>query len=248
MGWLDFFKRRASRLSGNELREMLFDAAAAGDKAKFDRTCRLHRGRILHDFTTWRKAPEAVRANPEAVARYGQGLIAVAQWFSHNGAPQLWEVLQGKESDNPILHWQDRFVEADRLKTQGRFIEAIKALQDLAEDMSKCRGSAVDRLLPMVNGSLGECFFRKGDLDRAYEATRAALDGCQRGGDIDGLIVYCGNLAEICSVRGDADESRYWLILTTNAMIQTGKVEQAADLRQKHGLEPSTELIKVKGH
>jgi len=245
---LNFFKRRESQLSGDDLRDVLFDAAAAGDHEGFDRTCRVKSDRNLAEFKTWLKAPEAVRADPKAVARYGQGLIAVAQWFSHNGSPQLWEVLQGEGSDNPILHWQDRFVEADKLKTQGRFTEAIKILKDLAEDMSKCRGSAVDRLLPMVNGSLGECFFRSGQLDRAYEATRAALDGCQRGGDIDGLIVYCGNLAEICSARGEDDESRYWLILTTNAMIQTGKVEQAAEVRQKHGLEPTTGLIEVKGH
>lgn len=248
MGWLNFFRRRESRLSGNELSDVLFYAAAAGDKEGFNRTCRVYTERIVGEFKIWLKAPEAVRADPKAVPRYEQGMIAVAQWFARNGAPQLWEALQGEGRDNPILRWQDRFGEADRLKTQGRFAQAIEILKNLAEDMSKCRGNAVERYLPMVHGSLSESFFRSGHLDPAYEATRAALDGCQRSGDTRGLIAYCGNLAEICNARGDDDEARYWLILTTNAMIQTGQVEQAAEVRRKHRLEPTTGLIEVKGH
>ncbi len=228
MGWLNFFKRRESRLSGNELRDVLFDAAAAGDKERFERTCRVYSGRILSEFKAWLKAPEALRADPKAVARYGQGMIVVAQGFARNGAPQLSAALQGEGRDNPILRWQDRFVEADKLKTQGRFTEAIEILKNLANDVSKFQGSAVERYLPMVYGSLGESFFRSGNLDSACEATRVALEGCQRSGDIEGLVIYCGNLAEICSARGKDDEARYWLILTTNVMIQTGQVEQAA--------------------
>jgi hypothetical protein len=44
----------------------------------------------------------------------------------------------------------------------------------------------------MAQGSLGECFFRLGQLDRASEATRSALGGCLRSGDIEGIIVYTG--------------------------------------------------------
>jgi hypothetical protein len=246
---LNFFKRRESGLSGNVLRDVLFDAAETGDKEGFDRTCRVNRLRILSEFRTWLKAPEpeALRADPNALARYGQGLIVVAEWFARNGAPQLQKALEGQGRDNPILRWQNRFSEADKLKIQGRFTEAIEILKDLAEDMSKRRGSAVERYLPMVHGSLGESFFRSGRLDRAYEATRAALDGCQLSGDIHGLVTYCGNLAEICSARGEDDEEQYWLIVTTNAMIQTGEVERASEVRRKHRLEPTTGLIEVKG-
>lgn len=249
MGWSSFFKRRKSGLSGSLLRDALFDAAESGDKERFDRTCRVNRLCILSEFKTWLKAPgsEALRADPDALARYGQGLIAVAEWFARNGTPQLQEALEGKGRENPILRWQNRFGEADKLKIQGRFTEAIEILKDLAEEMRTCRGSAVEKFLPMVHGSLGESFFRTGIFDRAYEATRAALDGCQRSGDIHGLVIYCGNLAEICSARGKDDEARYWLIIATNAMIQTGEVDRAAEVRRKHGLEPATGLIEAKG-
>jgi hypothetical protein len=249
LGWLKFFKRRESGLSWDVLRDVLFDAAETGDEEEFDRMCRVNRLRILSEFKTWLRAPEpeVLRADPKALARYGQGLTVVAGWFARNGAPQLQEELQGKGRDNPVLRWQDRFGEADKLKIQGRFTEAIEILNDLAEEMSKCRGSAVEKYLPMVHGSMGESFFRSGRLDGAYEATRAALDGCQRSGDIHGLVTYCGNLAEICSARGEDDEARHWLIVTTNAMIQTGEVDRAAEVRRKHRLEPTTGLIEGKG-
>jgi tetratricopeptide (TPR) repeat protein len=247
LGWLKLFKRRESGLRGNVLREALFHSVETSDQEGFDQTCRLNRSVILREFKTWQRAPEEVRADPKAAAHYAEGLIAVAEWFARNGAPQLQEALQGKEGDNPILTWQRQFSEADELKIQGRFNEAIEILEHLAEDMSKCRGSAVERYLPMVHGSLGECFFRSGRFDRAYEASRGALDGCQRSGDIQGVITYCGNLAEICSARGEDGEARYWVIVTTNGMIQTGEVERAAELRCKYRVEPATGLIEVKG-
>lgn len=152
LGWLKFFKRRESRLSGNALRDVLFDAVETGDKEGFDRTCRGNRLRILSEFKAWLKAqePDTLRADPKALARYGEGLIAVAEWFARNGAPQLQVAIEGQGRDNPILRWRDRFSEADRLKAQGRFSEAIEILDDLAKDMSKCRGSAVERHLVQI--------------------------------------------------------------------------------------------------
>jgi hypothetical protein len=97
----------------------------------------------------------------------------------------------------------------------------------------------------MVYGSLGECFFRSEHMDRAHQATRKALEGCLRSGDLEGIVTYSGNLVEICRKRGKADEARYWLIATTNAMIQTGQAEHAIKLRREHGIEPAIGLIKV---
>jgi len=247
MGWLDLLKRRKSRSSADLLREALLDAAEIGDEGALERMCRDNRDRILAEFQTWQKIPEALRADPKAVARCGRGLIAVADWFARNGSPQIWETLQGAGGDNPILRWEDRFGEADTLKVEGRFTEAIATLEEIAKEMGSCQNSAIETYLPMVQGSLGECFFRTGQLDRAYGATRAALEACQRSGDVEGVIVYCGNLAEICGKRGEVDAAKYWLIVTTNAMIQTGQVERAAQVRRDHGIEPTAGLIEPKG-
>lgn len=247
MGWLDLLKRGKSGSSADLLREALLDAAEMGDEGALDRMCRDNRDRILAEFQTWQEVPHALRADPEAVARYGRGLVAVADWFARNGSPQLRETLQGVGGENPILRWQRWFGEADTLKVEGRFAEAITILEEIAKEMRSCQGSAVETYLPMVHGSLGECFFRTGQLDRGYGATRAALDGCLRSGDVEGAIVYCGNLAEICGKPEEVDEAKYWLIVTTNLMIQTGQVARAAQMRRDHSLEPTTGLIEAKG-
>ena len=246
MAWLKFLKKDNPASDSRVLRDELFNAAGTGDEAAFDTMCLVNRDRIVCEFKTWQKVPAPVRADREALARYAHGLTAVADWFARNDAPQLMEAFRGEELKNPSLRWKVRFGEADALKAQSRFTEAGEILEDLAKGISSCRGSAVERYLPMVHGSLGECFFRSGRFDRAYETTRAALDGCQRSGDIEGIIAYCGNLAEICAVRGEADEARYWLIVTTNAMIQTGESERAAEVRRQHGLEPVEGLIVAK--
>jgi len=198
------------------------------------------------EFQNVAEGPKGPAGDPHAVARYAEGMVAVAEWFARNGSPQLREALQGAGGDNPIPRWEDRFGETDTLKANGHFAEAISILEEIAKEMGRYKGSAVVKYLPMVHGSLGECFFRTGQIDRAYEATRAALDGCRRGGDIEGVIIYSENLAEICGKRGEADEAKYWLIVCTNGMIQTGQEERGAEVRRRHGIEPIRGLIEAK--
>src|SRR5437016_5438169 len=195
MRWLELLRRGKSGSSVDLLRDLL-NAANMGDEEALDRMCRDERDRILANFQTWQKVPKALRADPNAVDHYVRGMTAVAHWFARNGSPQLLEALQGAGGDNPMLRWRDQFGEIDTVKANGRFGEAIAILEEIAKEMGNCEGSAVVMYLPMVHGSLGECFFRTGQIDRAYEATRAALDGCQRSGDIDGVIAECGNLAD----------------------------------------------------
>src|SRR6266566_6238639 len=105
MRWLDFLKGRNSGSRTNQLREALFDAAETSDNRAFDKLCRDNKDRVLEEFEMWRTVPESLRADAAAVARYGRGLIAVADWFARNGAPELSEALQGPTDRNPILRW-----------------------------------------------------------------------------------------------------------------------------------------------
>ena len=229
-------------LSGSALRDALLNAAQRGDERELETLCRANHDRVLEEFKTWLRTSEPLRA-PEAINRYGQGLAAVAEWFERDGSPQLRAALEGERRDDPISRWSDALRESDVLKGKGRFEDAIAVLQKLAGEMSKYQGTAVERFLPMVHGSLGECFFHLGQLDRASEITRVALDGCLSGGDMEGVIVYTGNLAEICGKGGDEAQQRYWLILSTNAMIQAGQKERATGVRRLHGVEPFEGLI-----
>lgn len=241
--WLGLFGRRKPPRVEDDLRATLFQAIERGDLSRFERICAENRSRILERFPAWRTVPPEQRSDSETIMRYGETLIAVAAWFSRQGDSRLEELLDPPGPENPIHRWAARFGEADRLKEQQRWPEAIVVLQDLADDMSKHKGTAPEEYFPMVLGSLGECHFRSGNLEDAYGATKAALNGCLHAGDVEGVITYCGNLVEICTRRGDRDEARSWLVRTTNAMIQAGNPEQAASIRRRHGLEPTEGFI-----
>src|SRR6266498_1525766 len=103
MSWFDFFKGRKPADNAKRLRESLFDAVESGDSEAFDRICRDSKRCIMDEFGRWQKVPEVLRPDSKAVARYGRGLIAVADWFAQNGAPQLRTALQGEGRANPIL-------------------------------------------------------------------------------------------------------------------------------------------------
>jgi hypothetical protein len=243
---LNIFKKSKLWLDSNALREALFDAVEANDVGLLEELCEKNRERILAHFQNWRTLPEAQR-NDRNVARYGRGLTAIANWFKSHGSSKPSEILEGNEKTNPIDRWQKQFGRANTLKADGHFDEAIAVLKDIQDDMNQCKGSAVDKYLPMVRGSLGECLFRTGDLESAFSETRAALDACLRNGDIEGIIIYCGNLGELCRKREEPKESRYWITVSTNLMIQAGRAEQALRVRKAHGIEPTTELISIKG-
>ncbi len=119
-------------------------------------------------------------------------------------------------------------------------------LKQLMQDMKKCKGTAVDQYLPMIYGALGENYFHSNQCSDAYDITRKAFEECQRIGDMEGIIAYCGNLSEICKRLGKNDEEKKWLIMTSNIMIQIGQSENAAQLRSSIGIEPTSELITVR--
>src|SRR5215467_3914618 len=107
MRWRNPFKTRHTTVNGSALRDELFNALQSGDERQLEVVCRTNHDRILDEFKTWLRAPDAVRANPEAIGRYGQGLIAVAQWFDRHGSPQLLAALKGEGRDNPISRWEN---------------------------------------------------------------------------------------------------------------------------------------------
>src|SRR4051812_11083986 len=106
-----------------ELREALFDAATKGQRPLED-LCRAHREAILASFAAWTKVPAEVRADPAAVQRYGNGLMAVVRVFDETlGDPSLFNLLAGPPKGNPISVWQDQLGEARKLMDALRYRE-----------------------------------------------------------------------------------------------------------------------------
>src|SRR5947209_16395565 len=110
MGFLDFlFGRREEPIrDAGRLRQALFEAAQAGDARRLERLCRANRSAVAENFPGWQKVPEELRDDPQALQRYIEGLMAVAQTFADRlGSPELLQRLMGSSQDNPLVRWQD---------------------------------------------------------------------------------------------------------------------------------------------
>jgi tetratricopeptide (TPR) repeat protein len=178
------------------LRQALLDAAA--DRATLESLCRRHRQLIAQHFPTWRQVPDEVRDRPDQLDRYVQGLIAVAECFAQAlGDQSLMQVLIGPPGDNPVERWRQALERARRDMAELRYREGAEQLTDLAIDVGRLRGTAVDSFLPVVLGSLGECWFQSGQAERAVEPTRQALERVRAADDTEGVAAYLGNLYEI---------------------------------------------------
>jgi hypothetical protein len=244
MGIFHFLKKSRDATSPEIVREALFDAVAADDDGVLRGLCEQHRDVILEYFPTWRTIPQTVRGDADGIARYANGLIGVALAFEEQGEHQLLELLQGmRDHSNPILRWEEDFTAAREAMSSGAYRRAASLLEGIATEMSRLQGTAIDEYLPAVQGALGEAYYRLGRFDHAYDATFTAFTGCQDTGDLDGVICYCGNLAEICNRMGRREEHRRWLTTTTKLMIRAGRTEDATELRVQFELEPVESLI-----
>src|SRR3954463_5508169 len=96
MGIFDFlFRSRNKALTPDQVRERLFDAAAAKDAGALAKLCAAHEETVLANFDSWKRVPEAFRT-PEKLAWYGPGLLAVMQHFAvSRGRPELLESMKG---------------------------------------------------------------------------------------------------------------------------------------------------------
>ncbi|MEP7120918.1 MAG: tetratricopeptide repeat protein [Byssovorax sp.] len=187
-----------------ELRELLF-TAAAGDPGAFEQLCRTHREAILTSFPTWTKVPPELRADPSRVQQYANGLIGVARIFAEKlDDSSLFERLSGPPKENPISLWQEQLGEARKLMEALRYKEAAEILTKARETTRGLTGPAVDELLPLTLGFLGECHFHGGEAERALEPFREALRLCEQHQDGEGFLAYHGDLYEVCRYLGDA--------------------------------------------
>ncbi|MBN2359151.1 MAG: tetratricopeptide repeat protein [Deltaproteobacteria bacterium] len=186
------------------LKELLFDAAASGDEKKLGALCQAHRQLIAEQFASWRQLPPAVPGDADAMQRQAQGLLAVAQYFAqHLGDRSLLDRLVGDPQDNPILRWQKALKHIDELMQNRQHELALGEIEALIRSFAGLRGNAVERLLPVAYGRLGECLFHLHKFQHALVATEQALALCEEINDVEGVVTYLGNLVEIHRQRGD---------------------------------------------
>jgi hypothetical protein len=67
-------------LSRTEVRQLLFDAVAAGDDERLEALCWEHRDLILSHGAGWLDVPESFWFSPDAYRWYEDGLRAIARY------------------------------------------------------------------------------------------------------------------------------------------------------------------------
>jgi tetratricopeptide (TPR) repeat protein len=188
-----------------DVRAALIEAHSAGDHRRLAELCTTHRDAIRRDFAGWARVPDAVRADPAQVQRYGGALVAVAHLYATElGDPALLDVLRGPRPDGPVAAWQRALGQAQHLMGELRFGEAQHVLSGALDGAHGMSGPGVAGLLAVTHGKLGECRFQLGDPAGALDPTTTALRLCEEQRDVDGVLAYLGNLFEIHRYLGQA--------------------------------------------
>src|SRR4029078_11218658 len=169
---------------------------------------------------------------PAEVQRYAGTLIRVAQFFaSQLGEPALLGALVGPQETNPLAAWQRALGQAQQLMGELRFGEAQQVLSNALGEAQGMTGSAVDQLLPVTYGKLGECRFQLGEVAAALDPTTTALRLCEQQHDVEGVQAYLGNLFEIHRYLGQAAPAAAAAEQYADVLTAAGQTVPAAQWR-----------------
>lgn len=219
---------------GDRIRAALIDAVSSGDRQRMAELCTVHRATIARDFPAWTQVPVEPRGDPATVQRYARALMRVAHFFDTQlGDSTLLEAMSGPPEANPIVTWQGALGQAQKLMGELRYAEARQLLFGTLADIRGLTGSAVDSLLPVTHGMLGQCCFQLGEAAAALDPTTAALRLCQEHGDQEGILAYQGNLFEIHRYLGRAGEAADAAQRCAEALTAMGRARQA-EAWQRH--------------
>jgi len=201
MGLFDFAR---TTLTDEELRDALFDAAAAKRARAVKRLWRAQPERVRALFQSWVKLPQAVRDDPARMKWWAEGVIGVASCASEEGDPTLLARLQGPPEHNIVSRWEVALLDARAGVDAGTCEGVITRLQALLVDVTGMTGSAVDDYLPKTYGLLGEAYYGRRELDKAGACTLLAAEASRAANDQAGLEAYSVNLARIEAAMAEA--------------------------------------------
>jgi CHAT domain-containing protein/tetratricopeptide (TPR) repeat protein len=204
-------------------------AVGEGNADKLAQVCEQHRDSILTYFGDWRKAPEAIRDNPQALERYAHTLITVAAHFADKlGNPTLMQMLM-PDQDNPFQQWREMVEAIDEVKARGNYEEALEGMAAVMELTSKIQGPGAASLFAHTYGRYGELYYRVGDFEHSRVYNELALKACFEAGDTEGVLIYIKNLYEVASVSEDHREMEKWSAIGIQTSIDLGQHAEASE-------------------
>src|SRR6185437_1195620 len=98
------------------------------------------------------------------------------------------DAMQGPAESSPLAGWQQALRQARELMGQLRYGEARQLLSNALAEARGLQGTAVDGLLAVTYGMLGDCCFQLGDVAAALDPMAIALRLCEAQGDRAGVL------------------------------------------------------------
>jgi tetratricopeptide (TPR) repeat protein len=212
-------------MSDDELREALFEAAAAPDTGLVSKLATGHLERIVELFPAWKKVPPAVRSDPPQLERWAQGVITVAHAVAALGNDSLLAQVMARPEDEVLGPWGEAYLTAQADVEARDYASAIKTLEPILEKNAEVAGTGVDDLRAKSWGMLGIAYFRAGDKEQARVYTSKAKDLCARIGDPEGVETYTEHLKIIdLGARLVFHDEQGRLLTSAEVQAATGKV------------------------
>ena len=197
MGIADWIGRRKETPVPGDLLEQLIDGFRREDYQRLMTLVNAHSAEIRQRFPSWMRVPADIRADADAIQLYTKMLVTIARVFEKSGDRSLVDRLMPSDNSNPLVRWQQDLEQAQTLIDGGRAADAIVMLRGIVDEVRRTSGTAVDYFLPRALGKLGVALAATAHRTEAIEATREALELCQRAGDQEGVRAYTANLRAI---------------------------------------------------
>lgn len=211
---------------------LLYELERAVDQsnlANFRDLCERHRDVIVNSFNDWRRVPEAIRDNSEAIERYTGMLIAVAQHFAQEFEdPTLMNTLMRPPQANLLQEWEEMLEAIDEVKAQGSYEDALERMSALLELTQQIQGPQASHAFALVRGRYGEIYYNLGDVENSRKHTELALSACFDDQDFEGVIVYLQNLYQIAMVSNDHEEMEKWSKAAIRITTDLGQFAEAS--------------------
>ncbi len=255
MGLFDFINKSSnaklatSVVNKDDLRTQIFECIDRNHLVEFETLCHENEAEIKRAFADWKRAPEEIQKDKDALRKYAYCLMVVASHFQkqcNNG--ELMTMLTGIDDSEYSRKWQEQLGNCRTLMQQQlKFDEAIPLLEQCLELTSGVSGAGVDKFLPLTLGFLGECYFHKADMKEAAEYVERALQCTTMQGDYDASFAYLSNLFEIHRYLGDTVKAAEYAHTIANKAYDRGELVAASNWRHQaravSGNEPLHRIV-----
>lgn len=220
MGLLDWFRPKSAEWTPEQVRDALIDSVRRGDTTSMVAMCQVHGDLIREHAASWRKVPDAIRADPAAVHLYGTTLAQLAQCFAQVlDDRSIMKALGLFDAPDPV--WSSAIAKAREHQHEGRYDQAVTALDTLVTEDLVGRNRAV------TLGMLGAARFHGGHAAAAVAPLIEAIDTCERIGDTGGVLAWADGLFEVHRYLGAPEDAARAAETGAGAATILGQHEQS---------------------